>query len=370
MPPKQRHNTYHYDQSRDRWIIRYWDHSGKRRFHTMPEGSTEEATITEATALERKASAGVLTADRGAPTLKAVYEDYLSTIAPDIRASTLEMYRGHVGKHIAPQLGELPITRISYEALEGFKRERLAGGVTPVTARKILGTLKRILDHAVRRKFLDHNPISSLQMPRGQSDPTDDEDIMIFQPGEIHALIEAATLERDKVLLVTAALTGARQGELFGLQWPDVDWMRCQIQIRRSFNHRQWYDVKSKTSRRRIDGAPELLAQLRAWQVQCPGTELALVFPGRTGQPIHQTNWLRRVYAPLFQAAELPYRHFHCFRHTYCSMLLELGKPEKYIQDQLGHSDDKLIRRVYGHLMRDRHPEHAKDLGGFLFGKK
>jgi integrase len=50
-------------------------------------------------------------------------------------------------------------------------------------------------------------------------------------------------------------------------------------------------------------------------------------------------------------------------------MLLELGKPEKYIQDQLGHSDDKLIRRVYGHLMRDRHPEHAKDLGNFLFQK-
>lgn len=143
--------------------------------------------------------------------------------------------------------------------------------------------------------------------------------------------------------------------------------MRSQIRIRRTFNHRAWYDVKSKASRRNIDAAPQLMAQLRAWQVQCPDSEHALVFPGRTGQPIHQTNWLRRAYAPLFTAAQLPYRNFHVFRHTFCSMLLELGKPEKYIQDQLGHTDDKLIRRAYGHLMRDHHPEHAADLGAYLF---
>jgi hypothetical protein len=164
----------------------------------MPEGATEEDAINEASVLERKAAAGVLTADRWAPDLKAVCEDYLSTIKLDVRASTLEMYLGHVNRHIVPQLGALPITRMSWEALEGFKRERLAAGVTPVTCRKILGTLKRILDHAVRRKFLEHNPISSLQMPRAPSDPTDDEEILIFQPGEIHSLIDAAPAERDK----------------------------------------------------------------------------------------------------------------------------------------------------------------------------
>lgn len=367
MPPKPRHTTYFYDQSRHRWIIRYYSADGRRRFHTMPEGSDEAATVAAAAELERKASAGVLTADRGAPTLTDVCEDYLATVAPDIRASTVEMYRGHINRHIVPELGKLPMPRVSYEACEGFKRARLAAGVTPVTCRKILGTLKRILDHAVRRKFLVHNPMSSVQMPRPPADPTDDDDIVIFQPEEIRALIEVAPSERDKTLLLAAALTGARQGELFGLQWQDIDWPRSQVRVRRSFNHRAWYDVKSKASRRRIDAAPQLMSQLRAWQVQCQDSERSLVFPGGTGEPIHQTNWLRRIYAPLFTAADLPYRHFHVFRHTFTSMLLELGKPEKYIQDQLGHTDDKLIRRVYGHLVKDRHPEHARDLGAYLF---
>lgn len=94
-----------------------------------------------------------------------------------------------------------------------------------------------------------------------------------------------------------------------------------------------------------------------------------LVFPSGAGLPIHASNWQRRNYAPLFTATKLSYRHFHCFRHTYCSMLLELGKPRQYIKEQLGHADESLIDRVYGHLMMDRHPEHAKDLGGFLFRK-
>lgn len=334
----------------------------------MPEGSTEEDTINEASALERKAAAGVLTADRGAPTLGDVCEDYLGTVQPDIRPSTLKMYRGYVTNHIF-EIGAIPITRITYEVLEGFKRERLDVGVTPVTLRKILGCLKRILDHAVRRKFIEHNPISSLQMPRNQSEPNDDDQIMVLQPDEIHALIEAAREERDKTLLLTAALTGARRGELFGLQWSDVLWDHGQIFIRRTYNHDSYYDVKSSTSRRRIDAAPELLSHLRAWNLQCWKTDDNLVFPGRTGQPIHASNWQRRVYAPLFNTTGLPYRHFHCFRHTYCSMLIELGKPRQYIKEQLGHADESLIDRVYGHLMKDRHPEHAQDLGKFLFGK-
>ncbi len=306
MSPKPRHNSYFFDKARQRWIIRYWDASGKRRFHTMEEGSSEVAAIAKAGELERKASAGVLTADRGAPSLEKVCKDYVDTVKPDIRASTLEMYQGHIDRHIVPKLGDKPITRMSYEILEGFKRERLAAGVTPVNCRKMLGTLKRILDHTVRRQFIDHNPMASLQMPRGSSDPVEEEEIIIFQPEEIRAMIEAATLERDKTLLLTTILTGARQGELFGLQWHDVDWHRSQIQIRRTFTHRKWYDVKSKSSRRRIDAAPELLSRLRVWKIQCPATELDLVFPGRTGQPIHQTNWLRRVYAPsLWQPASL-----------------------------------------------------------------
>jgi integrase len=367
MPPKQRHNTYYYDESRRRWIIRYYDAQGKRRFHTMPEGTSEEDTIAEATLLHRKISAGVLTADRGAPSIQVVCEDYLATVKADIRDSTLSMYQGHCNVHIVPDLGAMPITRVSYEALEIFKRSRLAAGVSPATCRKVLATLKRVLDHAVRRKFIEHNPMSSVQMPRNPSDPTDVDDIVIFQPHEIRALIEASTSERDKTLLLAASLTGARQGELFGLQWHDIDWARSQIRIRRTFNHEKWYDTKSRSSRRSIDAAPQLMAQLRAWQAQCHESNDNLVFPSSVGQPIHASNWQRRVYAPLFTVAQLSYRHFHCFRHTFCSMLLELGKPEKYIQDQLGHTDDKLIRRVYGHLMRDRHPEHAADLGTYLF---
>jgi hypothetical protein len=122
MPPKPRHNTSYYGESRRRWIIRYYDAQGKRRFHTMPEGTSEEDTSAEATVLHRKISAGVLTADRGAPSIQVVCEDYLATVKADIRASTLSMYQGHCNVHIVPHLGAMPITRVFCEALQIFKR--------------------------------------------------------------------------------------------------------------------------------------------------------------------------------------------------------------------------------------------------------
>ena len=39
------------------------------------------------------------------------------------------------------------------------------------------------------------------------------------------------------MLFMTAVLTGAREGELIGLQWGDVDWLNSQLHIRRTFNH-------------------------------------------------------------------------------------------------------------------------------------
>lgn len=62
---------------------------------------------------------------------------------------------------------------------------------------------------------------------------------------------------------MAAVLTEAREGELIGLQWGDVDWLDSQLHIRRAFNHGKFMEPKSKASRRKIDLAPELVHELK-----------------------------------------------------------------------------------------------------------
>jgi hypothetical protein len=48
-------------------------------------------------------------------------------------------------------------------------------------------------------------------------------EINVFSGSEVRALVGAATTELDRTLLLTAAFTGLRMGELLALRWGEVD---------------------------------------------------------------------------------------------------------------------------------------------------
>lgn len=41
--------------------------------------------------------------------------------------------------------------------------------------------------------------------------------------------------EIDRVLILAAAMTGGRQGELLALRWRDVDWLVQKVRVRRNY---------------------------------------------------------------------------------------------------------------------------------------
>ena len=59
----------------------------------------------------------------------------------------------------------------------------------------------------------------------------------------------------DRVLWLTAAMTGLRQGELAGLRWRDVDWSARLVRVRRSYSRGQLDDAEEPAIEpRRSDG--------------------------------------------------------------------------------------------------------------------
>ncbi|MBW2604303.1 MAG: site-specific integrase [Deltaproteobacteria bacterium] len=222
------------------------------------------------------------------------------------------------------------------------------------------------MNYAVRHKYIDHNPVRDAERPKGKGGE-ETLQITIFTPPEINAFIDAEEDQKYRTLFMLAILSGARQGELLGLKWTDVDWFNNQIHIQRTFNGGAWYKPKSRTSNRKIDLGPSMMAELRKWKVACPPSENDLVFPNEAGNPINHGNLLRRHFYPALKDAECPKIRFHDLRHTYASLLIEQGENIKYIQSQLGHASPIVTLSVYAHLMKSVNQEAACRLENAIF---
>ena len=315
--------------------------------------------------IEDQLARGIYLPDKKIPIFSKVAKDWFEYKKLNVRASTLKMHRGHL-KHHFQNIDNIKVNRITTAKVEKFIADKQTGGMNLTTLRKIIVTFNQVMNYAVRHKYIAYNPVRDAERPKGQGEEKK-EQIRILTPSEINAFFEVEEDQKYKTLFMLAVFSGARQGELFGLKWTDVDWINNQIHIRRTFNNGAWYKPKSETSIRKIDIGPEMIAELKKWKVACPPSELDLVFPNQSGNPLDHVYMLRHHFWPALKASGLPQIRFHDLRHTYASLLIEQGENIKYIQSQLGHSSPTVTLNVYAHLMKPVNQEAARRLENTIF---
>lgn len=346
---------------RDRYVIDFYDSQGKRRWKTLPKGATKAKAKEVLRGIEDRLAKGNYVPDSKVPTFSEVAQDWLEHKKSNLRASTWSVYESHTRIHFE-DLNPLRIDRINTARVEKYISDRQRQGMHILTLRKILVSLGQIMGYAVRHGLIPSNPVRDAERPRGQGKAGAVREIGIMRPDEITRLVEAAADQKVRTLFMLAALSGARQGELLGLKWADVDWENGQIHIQRTFNNRHWFEVKTKKSNRRIDLGPAMMKALADWKEACPATELDLVFPNDAGRPMDHNNLYSRHFKPALRRAGLPHFRFHDLRHTYVSLLIEQGENVLYIQKQLGHASPTITMNVYAHLIKTANMEAPKRL--------
>ena len=355
-------------ERRDKLVIDFYDQHGKRRWKTLKEGTTQRDARKALREIEEAIEKGSYLAPTDVPGFSKVAEAWLKIKKPNIRHSTYGQYAGHVENHLTPYFGITQISRINYDSIERYMQHCQDEGMSTAMLKKTLVTLGGIFTYACRKRYIAYNPIRDIEKPKGQSTKEEAKDITILIPEQIRALLDAAPDFKSKTLFMTAIGTGARQGEILGLKWDDMDWIAGQVHVNRTFNHGKFYEPKSKTSRRKIDLAPQLIAQLKEWQLACPPNKLDLIFPNGDGNPINDSNLRSRIFDPALKKAKIPKIRFHDLRHCYASLLIDQGESPKYIQNQMGHSSINVTFDIYGHLMKDSNQEAATRLGNTIFG--
>jgi integrase len=350
---------------RGRWVVDFIDLNGKRRWITMPEGSTKKKATTKLREIEDQIARRVYLPERSIPKFSKVAEQWIKYKRTNLRESTYSVYKGHTKNHFS-ELDSLKVNRITTAKIEEFIACRQKEGMHILTLRKILVTLGQILAYAVRHRYIDYNPLRDAERPRGKG-TKQEKQIKILTPNQITTLLDAVSDQKYKTLIRLAIMSGARQGELLGLKWPDVDWENNQIHIQRTFNKGCFYSTKTQTSNRRIDLGPAMMTELKRWRLACPKNRLQLVFPNESGKPMNYSNAVNRYFKPALKKAKLPMMRWHDLRHTFASLMIHQGENIKYIQSQLGHSSPTVTLNVYAHLMNPVNQESACRLENTIF---
>jgi integrase len=269
-------------------------------------------------------------------TFADVCDDFLQWMEQDRqrKRSTLNDYRSAVRKHFIPAFGNRPLEQITSTAIERWRAGLVAEGrLSNRSINKLLTVLHGIFERARKRWGVATNPVAEVEkQPRKKRVSID-----VYGTEEVMALVRAAESEQDAAILITAAFTGLRMGELLALRWRDVDFQLQAIRVRASYTHRQLGTPKNRTGRTvpMIDSVAQALARLRQRKRFTRMDDL--VFAGTAGSHLDDSALRRRYKCARERAALRPLR-FHDLRHTFGTHAIRTADPRE-LQEWMGHAD-------------------------------
>jgi integrase len=309
------------------------------------------------------------------PTFATAAEAWFAS-KTDRRPSCVADLRSRLDKHILPRFGTQRLDRVTVGAIEKLRDDLRKDGYAPRTINTIIRIVGAVFRAAIRRGEAINNPVDRVEraflaareLRPGEDEGDSSDDTIspdgILSPDEIRAMLSATTYGLYRTLFTTAALTGARSGELFALRWGDVEIPKngpAYIYVRRNVSwarlkgeevRPRYFPPKTKAGLRKIPIPPELVATLRVWKLQCPQSADNLVFPAASGQPIRRSNALRYGLWSALQRAGLRRVNMHSLRHSFASALIMGGAPVTEVQSLLGHASPAITLRIYSHWFK------------------
>lgn len=294
--------------------------------------------------------------------------------------TTLRKYRSIADTVLRPELGHVKLNKLTARQLDALYAKLTAKGNKPTTVRRVHALLSAALHQAERWDLVARSVARRATPP-----PIHAEQAESPSPDEVRALVAAAEELNEPglaTLLLLAALTGARRGELCALRWIDIDWDQGVVRIGRSVYETEgggWDEKPTKTHQVRRIGLDALgLAALRRHRATCEALaqSLDLNIPpdafmfSRSPQgtePI-RPDLVSKFTVRAAKRARVD-THLHALRHFSATQLIAGGHDVRTVAGRLGHADASITLRVYSHVLPERDREAAEALGQMLAPK-
>lgn len=321
-----------------RWqaIIRRAGQSKKKQFRTKP-AAAKWARQVETDIDAGKSLPGIDAERRTVADVLAAYEDSGSLDhlrAAEDRRRHLEWWEARLGTVRALALNKARI-RAELRVLETGEAAPKGKPLAPSTRRRYLATLRAALTWAMDEELIPVNPARGAARRKDREPPgrvryLDDE-----ERAALLAEVDASTDPRLAPLVRLALLTGARQGELLGLRWRDLDLERGLASLPRT---------KAGPGRSVALSAPAVAILREQHSRRVVGLDQVFGVP-----PSGRAYFPRKAWEKAVDAAGLDDFRFHDLRHSFASALLSAGSTLAETAAALGHHTLQMVQR-YQHL--------------------
>ncbi len=276
------------------------------------------------------------------------------------RRSTIARDDTYLRSFILPAFGDSRLADVLPIAVQKWVAALAASGYAPATIHKAYEILGRIFTAAVESRLIPRSPCQGVKLPR-----IEQTDKRFLSPAEIQYLADAIN-SRFQALVLAAAYTGARFGELAGLGRQHYEPLKRTIRIERTLSDVQgeisFGQPKTRAARRTISIPAWLVDVLAQHLTRYPGDD-DLIFTASAGGPLRRTSFRTRYWKPAVVASVSEPCRFHDLRHTHVALLIEQGAHPQVIASRLGHTSVRTVLDVYGHLFEglDRDVADALD---------
>jgi len=272
------------------------------------------------------------------------------------------------------EMMSLAMSNITHALVDQWRTTRSKKGLKPATINRCVNALRGALSRAVEWQVIPDHPFKGLKdlkidkrpkvryLSEEESerlmkalDVRDDELKQARKRGNQHReergyelmpdLMGLSYADRMTPLILVSLKTGMRRGELFDLEWNNVDFVNSHITV---------IGDDSKTSHtRHIPLNALALKTLKKWRKQAPCPNGRLFPADDKGGRLDN---VRKSWDSILKAAKIEHFRWHDMRHDFASQLVMKGVPLNTVRELCGHSSmDTTLR--YAHLAPDHKSE-------------
>ena len=286
------------------------------------------------------------------------YENHSKT---NIRPTTQETYESRIRLHIIPEIGDIPLNKLTQNDLQQFygrlkksgrKRftDKYGEGLSDRMVRMCHATCRSALEKAVQDGLIRVNPAIGCKLP-----PKKAREMQVLTREELQRFLIQAKFEGYYEVFLLDLATGLRRGELMALQWDDLNFKTGVLNV-----NKQVYDVrgqlqistpKTKNSVRKIVLPPAVVEVLREYK-KTVDSRWMFPSPVKADRPI-TPGVARRRLQTILERADCKRVRFHDLRHTFATLALENGMDVKTLSAMLGHVSAVTTLDIYTHITGD-----------------
>lgn len=342
--------------------------NGERRRKVIRRKNKKELVALHATTkTELEARGDLPTAGMSAEKWFTYWVDNIA--AKKVRPNTLDGYRRTVNNHIIPAIGKIKLEKITPAHVRRVHDAVIEKGNSSTTALLAHRTMSVSFKAAMREGRIGRNPATLTDAPKKAVVELNALDL----PEALQLLRHVAT-HPDGALWATVLLTGARRGEVIGLERDrigevlDLSWQLLRLKktavdgkpdVPADYEYRHVKGglyltrPKSRSGWRVIPLIDPLKSILETHMQNTPSNQWGLLFT-RNGEP-YGPDLAGKDWRKVLTAAGIDKDvRLHDGRHTTVDLLYAAGVPDDLIQEIVGHSTRTMTQAYKSLRNRER----------------